>query len=106
MDDELLIEKTTKARVNRQRTRRKAVRVRGVKPLHYRHRTAEQFEIGDAAWISFNGKIAYPVRVVGKDDRHYDVKAERPSRRVSTHSLFLDEVRSTPEAACINMVTL
>jgi hypothetical protein len=82
--------------------------VKGIKPLHFRRRVAELLSPGASAWVSFDGKKALPVVVTEIDDRHYSVRMERTSRvsRVgNVHSLFLDEVRSTPEAACINCVT-
>ncbi|MBV9172603.1 MAG: hypothetical protein JOZ81_21235 [Chloroflexi bacterium] len=90
---------------------RKGVKVSGVKPLHWRDRTAEDIEIGAEAWVSLDGETALPARVTGKDDRHYDVQFECTSRRSGVYRrcecyFFLDEVRTTPELACINMVTM
>jgi len=87
---------------------RHVVSVKGVKPMHFRNRVAEQLEVGAPAWVSFDGKKALPVTVTEIDDRHYSVRMERTSRASragNVHSLFLDEVRSTPEAACLNCVT-
>jgi hypothetical protein len=49
--------------------------------------------------------------VLDKDDRHYSVEFEYYNRRhpalcSGIHALFHDEVRTTPELACVNMVTL
>ncbi|KAA8485553.1 YozE SAM-like protein [Arcticibacter tournemirensis] len=86
---------------------RKIVSIKGVIPRHYNVRTVEKFEVGDKAWISWGGKKAIPVTIVDVDLRHYSVRTERPLTKAgSVHSLFLDEVRSTPELACINHVTL
>ena len=89
-------------------TARRIVAVKGVKPLHFKNRTSEALAIGADAWISWDGKKAQPVTVTEIDDRHYSVRIERTSRisrAGNVHSLFLDEVRSTPEAACRNCVT-
>jgi len=63
-----------------------------------------------------NGKKALPVIVTEVKEQHYGVRFERYSKSsggwiytlgtTTTHNLFLDEVRSTPELACINRVTL
>ena len=67
-------------------------------------RILEEFKIGAEAWISFDGRKALPVIVIEVNgDRGYSVRRERPPQ--SVHSLFRDEVRSTPELACINCVT-
>jgi len=86
---------------------RTIVHVKGVNPLHFAKRTVEKFDIGDKAWISWDGKKAIPVTIVKVDDRHYTFRTERPLKKAgSTHFVFLDEVRSNPELACINYVTL
>ncbi|MDN3655407.1 YozE family protein [Ferruginibacter paludis] len=85
---------------------RKIVVVRKITPLHYAERTVEKFVPGDKAWISWDGRKAYPVTITKVDERHYTFKIERPLKNAgSEHFLFLDEVRSTPELACINFVT-
>ena len=87
---------------------RKAVRVSKIKPLHYRQRTVEDIEINGEAWVSFDGKLAYPARVSEKDDCHYTVQFECRTQGLnpgSRHLFRLDEVRTTPLLACINMVT-
>jgi putative DNA primase/helicase len=89
---------------------RKCVRLRGVKPLHFLKRTIEDIQIGGEAWVSFDSKLALPVSVIGKDGSHYKVEFARRSARFliypgDTRFLFHDEVRTTPEAACINRVT-
>lgn len=89
---------------------RSIVTVKGMKPLHFKNRVAEKLEVGADAWVSFDGRKALPVTVIGQDDRHYDVRMLRRSmsgviRPGNIHSLFLDEVCSTPEAACRNCVT-
>jgi hypothetical protein len=86
------------------------ISVKGMKPLHYSKRVAENLSLGTNAWVSFDGRRALPVTITGIDDRHYDVQMLRASRGLgiragNVHSLFLDEVRSTPEAACLNCVT-
>ena len=90
---------------------KKPVHISGIKPLHFLHRTAEDMVLGAEAWVSLDGKTALPARVVGRDDRHYDVEFERASarfgvRRGCQYSFFRDEVRSTPQLACMNMVTM
>lgn len=88
----------------------KSVIVEGVTPLHYRKRTVEELEIGDAAWISVDGRIAHPVLVCGKDATHYSVMDQCDYRRYGVwrgcvSSLYRDEVRTTPRLACENMIT-
>ena len=78
--------------------------------IHYAKRVAENLSVGADAWVSFDGRKALPVTITGIDERHYDVQMLRASRGPgiragNIHSLFLDEVRSTPEAACLNCVT-
>ena len=90
---------------------RKMVKVNGVKPLHWRDRTVENMAVGAEAWVSLDGKTALPARVTGEDERHYDVQFECTSRRFGVYrdctcSFFRDEVRSTPQLACENMVTM
>lgn len=90
--------------------KRRITFVKNVKPLNYSQRVAEKFSVGDKAWVCFGGSKALPAIVIEVDDRHYTVKFERSSKRPritlhSQNSLFHDEVRSTPELACINCVT-
>ncbi|WP_374950054.1 YozE family protein [Mucilaginibacter sp.] len=86
---------------------RAIVSVKKAIPLHFNKRTIEKFNRGDPAWISWDGKNAIPVNVVGVDERHYTVQIESPRKKAGNeHSLFLDEVRSSPELACANLVTL
>lgn len=85
---------------------RRVVFVKNVTPLHYANRTVEKFNSGDKAWVSWDGRKASPVTILEVDDRHYTFKIERPLKDAgNTHFLFLDEVRSTPELACMNRVT-
>jgi hypothetical protein len=80
--------------------------VKNITPLHFRERTVESFAINDKAWISWDGKKAIPVTIVEVDERYYTFRIERPLKNAGNeHYLRLDEVRSTPELACINHVT-
>lgn len=86
---------------------RKVVVVKGATPIHINKRTVEKFSPGDLAWISWDGRKATPVTVLKAGDSNYSLRIERPLRKSgNVHSLFLDEVRSTPELACANHVTL
>lgn len=86
---------------------RKIVIVKDVVPIHYTKRVIEKFEVGDKAWISWDGRKAIPVIITEVDDRHYSLSLERPLKKAGNeHYLLLDEVRSSPELACLNMVTL
>jgi len=85
---------------------RKMVFVKNVTPLHYTKRTIERFNAGDKAWISLDGRKAIPVTVLEADNMYYTFRIERPSKKTDgIDYLRLDEVRSTPELACINRVT-
>jgi YozE SAM-like fold/Glyoxalase superfamily protein len=85
---------------------RKITFVKNVTPLHYVNRIAEKFNSGDKAWISWDGRKAIPITILEVDDRHYAVRIERPIKSAGIgYSFFLDEVRSTPELACMNRVT-
>ena len=85
---------------------RTIVYVRNVIPLHYTKRTAEKFNPGDRAWISWDGTKAIPVTIIKVEESTYTFRLERPLKNAGNeHFLFLDEVRSTPELACINRVT-
>ncbi|MEO7044515.1 MAG: YozE family protein [Ferruginibacter sp.] len=85
---------------------RTIVFVKNITPLHCTKRTIENFVAGDKAWISWEGRKAIPVTILEVDERHYSFRTERPIKNAgSRHFLFLDEVRSTPELACINHVT-
>jgi hypothetical protein len=87
-------------------TSRNIVFVKNVKPLHYTKRTVENFLPGDPAWISWDARKAIPVTVTEVDERYYTFTVERPLKNAGNeHYLRLDEVRSTPELACINCVT-
>lgn len=88
-------------------TSRPIVFVKNVKPLHFTKRTVEKFIAGDEAWISWDARKAIPVTVTEVDERYYTFTIERPLKNAGNeHYLRLDEVRSTPELACINCVTL
>jgi hypothetical protein len=96
----------TKNPTAKKRDPRKIVYVRNITPLRYDKRSVEKFNRGDSAWISWDGRKAIPVTIVKGDDRHYTIRIERPLKKAGgQNSLFLDEVRSTPELACINYVT-
>ena len=85
---------------------RKIAFVKNVKPLHYSKRTIENFVPGDKAWVSWEGSKAIPVTVLEADDKYYTLRIERPLKKTGDeHYVRLDEVRSTPELACINHVT-
>ena len=85
---------------------RKITYVSNVESLHYSKRTVEKFAVGDKAWISWDGRKAIPVTVVEEDGIYYSFKIERPLKRAGDeHYVRLDEVRSTPELACVNHVT-
>lgn len=100
-------------------TPRRVVCMRRQRELPYEQRVAEQLAVGDHAWVSFDGRYALPVTVLEVAKRHYTVRLEcdaprdrswrrcrlRPVRVGRQHSLFLDEVRSTPQAACVNCVS-
>ncbi|WP_214226672.1 hypothetical protein [Pedobacter sp. B4-66] len=86
---------------------RTIVYVKNVVPLHYSKRTVESFMAGDKAWISWDGKKAIPVMVTEVDERYYTFKVERPLKKAGNeYYVRLDEVRSTPELACKNCITL
>ena len=79
--------------------------VKNITPLHFSKRTVETFAINDKVWISWDGKKALPVTIVDVDERYYTFRIERPLKNAGNeHYLRLDEVRSTPELACINYV--
>ncbi len=85
---------------------RKMVFVKNVTPLHHSKRTIENFIAGDKAWISLDGRKAIPVTVLEADNMYYTFRIERPSKKTDgIDYLRLDEVRSTPELACINRIT-
>jgi uncharacterized protein YozE (UPF0346 family) len=85
---------------------RKITFVKNITPLHYTKRTVEKLNLGDKAWISWNGTKAIPVIITEKDERYYTFTLERPLKDAGAeHYLRLDEVRTTPELACINCVT-
>ena len=85
---------------------RTIVFVKNAKPLHFSKRTVESFVAGDQAWISWEGTKAIPVTVLEKDEFSYTFRIERPLKNAGNkHNVELDEVRSTPELACINHVT-
>lgn len=85
---------------------RKIVFVKNITPLHYSKRTIENFVPGDKAWISWEGKKAIPVTVIEVGEMYYTIRTERPLNKAGErYDLRLDEVRSTPELACINHFT-
>jgi hypothetical protein len=89
---------------------RKPVKVKGAKPLPVRRRTLQEIEIDTEAWVSYDGKLALPVCVLAKDDRNYLIEFEYTSRRAARLRgdrvyVYRDELRTTPEAACVNRVT-
>lgn len=82
---------------------RKIVFVKNAIPVDYSKRTIEKFIPGDLAWISWDGRKAIPVTILESDDRHYTFRVERPLKKAGDQLfLLLDEVRSTPELACMN----
>lgn len=98
--------RTTKKPALKNHDQRKVVYVSDATPIHYNKRTVEKFATGDKAWVSWNGRKAIPVTITDVDDTHYSFKIERPVKKAGdSYFLFLDEVRSTPEFACINRVT-
>ena len=85
---------------------RKITYITGAQPIHYTKRAVEQFAPGDKAWISWEGTKAIPVTIIGADDTDYTMRIERPIKKAGERiHLRLDEVRSTPELACMNYVT-
>jgi len=85
---------------------REIVIVKNIKPIHFENRTIEKFDVGDKAWISWDGRKAIPVTITEVTERNYSFKIEKPLKnKGNEHFLFLDEVRSTPELACMNRVT-
>lgn len=85
---------------------RKIMYIKNAIPITFSKRTSERFRPGDPAWISWNGTKAIPVTIIEVDDSHYTFRIERPRNKAGNqHYLFLDEVRSTPELACMNRVT-
>lgn len=85
---------------------RKIVFVKNVIPLHYSKRIPEKFNVGDEAWISNDGRKAIPVVITEVDERHYSFRVERPLKNAGDEYYYrLDEVRSTPELACLNRLT-
>ncbi|PZU88640.1 MAG: hypothetical protein DI529_05430 [Chryseobacterium sp.] len=100
---EKIISKTARVPKNDER---KIVIVKNVQPIHFDKRSVEVFKTGDKAWISWNGRKALPVTITEVTEQHYLFIIERPLKhKGNEHYLFLDEVRSTPELACINKVT-
>jgi len=84
----------------------KMVIIKKATPIPFTKRTVEKFNPGDLAWISWNGRKAIPVTIIDVDERHYTFRVERSLKKAGNkHFLFLDEVRSTPELACMNYVT-
>jgi uncharacterized protein YozE (UPF0346 family) len=85
---------------------RKIVFLKNIKPLHFSKRKVEKFDIGDKAWVSWNGSKAIPVIILEVDDRYYTFRKERPlTDNKLPYYVRLDEVGSTPELACRNHVT-
>lgn len=86
---------------------RKITYISNITPLHHAKRTVEKFAVGDKAWISWDGRKAIPVTIVEVDGIYYSFKIDRPLNKAGDeYYLRLDEVRSTPELACINHVTM
>lgn len=54
---------------------RKIVFLKNVIPVNYIKRTAEKFNPGDKAWISWDGRKAIPVTILEVDNRHYTFRA-------------------------------
>ncbi len=85
---------------------RTIVFVKNITPLHYSKRTIEHFVAGNKAWISWEGRKAIPVTVLKADEFSCTFRIERPLKKAGDeHNVRLDEVRSTPELACINYIT-
>lgn len=101
---------TNKQRVSKPKPKnpdqRKITFIKGVTSLHFTKRTHEKFNPRDKAWISWDGRKAIPVTITEVDEHYYTFIVERPAKKAGNeHYLRLDEVRSTPELACINRVT-
>lgn len=85
---------------------RRVTYVKDAIPLSCGKRTIEKFQPGDEAWISWDGAKALPVIVTEMDEIYYTFRIERPLKDAGKeHFVRLDEVRSTPELACINYVS-
>jgi hypothetical protein len=85
---------------------RTIVFIKNTKALPYSKRTIENFIAGDKAWISWEGRKAILVTVIEKDEFGYKFRIERPLKQAGNeHAVRFDEVRSTPELACINHIT-
>jgi len=85
---------------------RTIVFVKNATSLPLSKRTIEHFVAGDKAWISWEGKKAIPVTVLEVDEFGYVFRSERPFKNAGNkHAVRFDEVRSTPELACINYIT-
>ncbi|MGF7025053.1 hypothetical protein [Sphingobacterium sp. HSC-15S19] len=86
---------------------RKIVFVKNVEPVHYSKRTIENFDPGDKAWVSWDGRKAIPITILETDEMYYTFRIERPLKNAGDeHYVRLDEVGSTPELACKNHFTL
>lgn len=97
---------TPKKPIRKNYDERKIVYVKNVTSIHFSKRTVEKFVPGDKAWVSWDGRKAIPVTITAVDDTYYFFKTERPLNKASgSYFWYLDEVRSTPELACINCHT-
>lgn len=78
------------------------------KRIHYADRTVEELLVGENYYISWSGEKAIRVKVleIDKTRNQAEVEILEGKKRGSTHGLFLDEIRSTPEDAKLNCVTL
>jgi len=100
------VKPSTKKPSQKSHDERKITYVQHATPIHFRDRTVEKFAPGNKAWISWEGKKAIPVTVTEVDQVYYSFRIERPLKEAgSEYYLRLDEVRSTPELACMNCVT-
>ncbi len=79
-----------------------------IKAVHIKDRTVENLIVGGVYYISFDGKKAYKVELLDINDtmKMGSIKVLNGKFKGKFHSLYLDEIRSTEEAACKNYVTL
>ncbi|MDH6305772.1 hypothetical protein M2459_002472 [Parabacteroides sp. PF5-5] len=82
---------------------------KSIKPIHYKERTKVELVVGCDYYVSFGNSEAKRCKLIEICDEggRNQIKVEISTKyQTAIHTLFTDEIGTTPEEAVINEVTL